>query len=306
MKNSNNNRYIVGLGELLWDCFPTYRRIGGAPANFAYHAAQFGHDALVVSAIGDDEDGRGLVKTLDDHHLPHHLEVVPLPTGTVLIDDSKNNDPKYNINTDVAWSAIPFNKELEEIARNSRVVCYGTLAQYGSVSRDTICRFLNCVPDDCYKIYDINLRDNLGFPLYDLETIQSSILRCNIFKVNIDELDYLVKALPLDVAASDDVVIRSRCLMSRYPNIQYLIVTMGADGSWIFDPVESSHQDTPKVKLVDTVGAGDSFTGAFIGSLLNGKTMQEAHKIAVDTSAYVCTQPEGMPKMLSLCDEIGC
>lgn len=297
MKNSNNNRYIVGLGELLWDCFPTYRRIGGAPANFAYHAAQFGHDALVVSAIGDDEDGRGLVKTLDDHHLPHHLEVVPLPTGTVLIDDSKNNDPKYNINTDVAWSAIPFNKELEEIARNSRVVCYGTLAQYGSVSRDTICRFLDCVPDDCYKIYDINLRDNLGFPLYDLETIQSSILRCNIFKVNIDEFNYLIKELRIDVAGIDDMEIRSRRLMSRYPNIKYLIVTMGVDGSWIFDPVESSHQDTPKVKLVDTVGAGDSFTGAFIGSLLNGKTMQEAHKIAVDTSAYVCTQPEGMPKM---------
>ncbi len=297
MKNSNNNRYIVGLGELLWDCFPTYRRIGGAPANFAYHAAQFGHDALVVSAIGDDEDGRGLVKTLDDHHLPHHLEVVPLPTGTVLIDDSKNNDPKYNINTDVAWSAIPFNKELEEIARNSRVVCYGTLAQYGSVSRDTICRFLDCVPDDCYKIYDINLRDNSGTPLYDLATIQSSILRCNILKVNIDELDYLIKELRIDVAGIDDMEIRSRRLMSRYPNIKYLIVTMGVNGSWIFDPVESSHQDTPKVKLVDTVGAGDSFTGAFIGCLLNGKTMQEAHKIAVDTSAYVCTQPEGMPKM---------
>lgn len=297
MKNSNNNRYIVGLGELLWDRFSTYRRIGGAPANFAYHAAQFGHDALVVSAIGDDEDGRELVKTLDDHHLPHHLEVVPLPTGTVLIDDSNNDDPKYNINTDVAWSAIPFNKELEEIARNSRVVCYGTLAQYGSVSRDTICRFLDCVPDDCYKIYDINLRDNLGFPLYDLETIRSSILRCNIFKVNIDEFNYLIKELRIDVAGIDDMEIRSRRLMSRYPNIKYLIVTMGVNGSWIFDPVESSHQDTPKVKLVDTVGAGDSFTGAFIGSLLNGKTMQEAHKIAVDTSAYVCTQPEGMPKM---------
>lgn len=294
---NNTSRYIVGLGELLWDCFPTYRRIGGAPANFTYHAAQFGHEAIVVSAIGNDDDGRKLVETLDTLHLPHHLEVVPLPTGTVLIDDSNNDDPKYNINTDVAWSAIPYTQALEELARCSRVVCYGTLAQYGSVSRDTVSRFLDAVPDDCYKIYDINLRDNSGTPLYDLATIQSSILRCNILKVNIDELDYLVKALPLDVAASDDVVIRSRCLMSRYPNIKYLIVTMGVNGSWIFDPVESSHQDTPKVKLVDTVGAGDSFTGAFIGSLLNGKTMQEAHKIAVDTSAYVCTQPEGMPKM---------
>lgn len=294
---NNTSRYIVGLGELLWDCFSTYRRIGGAPANFTYHAAQFGHEAIVVSAIGDDDDGRELVETLDTLHLPHHLEVVPLPTGTVLIDDSNNDDPKYNINTDVAWSAIPFNKELEEIARNSRVVCYGTLAQYGSVSRDTICRFLDAVPDDCYKIYDINLRDNLGFPLYDLATIQSSILRCNIFKVNIDEFNYLIKELRIDVAGIDDMEIRSRRLMSRYPNIKYLIVTMGVNGSWIFDPVESSHQDTPKVKLVDTVGAGDSFTGAFIGSLLNGKTMQEAHKIAVDTSAYVCTQPEGMPKM---------
>lgn len=290
-----NNNYVIGLGELLWDCFPSFRRMGGAPANFAFHAGQFGHNTKVISAIGNDKDGDALIKELEKHHLNHQINRVNLPTGIVNIDDSNKNDPHYSINTDVAWSIIPYTKELKEIAENCWAVCFGTLAQYGETSRETIREFLNATQKDCYKIYDINLRSNSGKNYFTDDIIISSLSLCNILKINIDEFGYLSKLFGID--KDNDVETRSKALISLYPNIKILIVTMGTDGSWIFTKDDSSFEKTPKVDVVDVVGAGDSFTGAFIGSILNGKDFKEAHKIAVNVSAYVCTQPDGMPEI---------
>jgi len=296
MKNRNTaTDYVIGIGELLWDCFPTYRRMGGAPANFAYHASQFGFDTLVVSAVGKDADGNALLDNLRLHKLDSYIERTDLPTGTVVVDTSNPNDPHYNINTNVAWGTILFTQELEEIAKNCRAVCFGTLAQYGSVSRNTIMQLLDTVPQGCYKVYDINLRANPGMSLYDDETVVNSISKCNVLKVNLEELQYLSTLFSLDEKAS--VETRSKALIENNPNVKILVVTMGTDGSWVFADNEASFEATPKVKLVDAVGAGDSFTGAFIGSILKGKTIKEAHQLAVKVSAYVCTQPEGMPAM---------
>lgn len=291
-----NQEYIVGIGELLWDCFPSYRRIGGAPSNFAYHASQFGYKGLVISAIGHDQNGEDLIEELEKHNLSYHLERVDLPTGTVSVDMTVMNDPQYTINTDVAWSCIPFTKELVEIAHQCRAVCYGTLAQYGKESRQTIGWFLEAVPQNCYKIYDVNLRENLGVPLYDEETIASSMSKCNVLKVNIGELDYLAGLFHV-ANKNESVNNKAEAIIKMYSNIEILIVTMGTDGSWVFWGKESSFKNTPTVDVVDVVGAGDSFTGAFIGSLLNGKSISGAHKTAVIVSAYVCTQPDGMPVM---------
>jgi len=294
-KRTVASEYVIGIGELLWDCFPTYRRMGGAPANFAYHASQFGFDTLVVSAVGKDADGNALLDNLRLHKLDSYIERTDLPTGTVVVDTSNPNDPHYNINTNVAWGTILFTQELEEIAKNCRAVCFGTLAQYGSVSRNTIMQLLDTVPQGCYKVYDINLRANPGMSLYDDETVVNSISKCNVLKVNLEELQYLSTLFSLDEKAS--VETRSKALIENNPNVKILVVTMGTDGSWVFADNEASFEATPKVKLVDAVGAGDSFTGAFIGSILKGKTIKEAHQLAVKVSAYVCTQPEGMPAM---------
>lgn len=293
MVANKSDSYIIGLGELLWDCFPSFRRMGGAPANFAYHAAQFGHNALVVSAVGNDNDGSELIEKLEEHHLRYQIKKVGLPTGTVNIDDSDKNNPHYTINTDVAWSIIPYSKDMEELAENCRAVCFGTIAQYGETSRETIRKFLNATPNDCYKIYDINLRSNSGKNYFTNDIIISSLLLCNMLKINIDELDYLCKLFDID--QDNDVKTRSKALIKLYSNIKILIVTMGTDGSWVFTKDDSSFEKTPNVKVVDVVGAGDSFTGAFIGCILNGKDFKEAHKIAVNVSAFVCTQPDGMP-----------
>lgn len=294
-EREKDKAYVIGIGELLWDCFPNGRRIGGAPANFAYHVAQFGHQAMVVSAVGSDEDGNNLMIELQNHNLDYNIETVNLPTGVVKIDTSVENDPHYDIKTDVAWSAIPYNTKLETIATKCCAVCFGTLAQYGDISRETIMKVLEIVPSDCLKIYDMNLRNNAETPLYNNETIIKSISKCNILKVNIDEFEYLTKILSLN--ANEKIEKRSKEFMGKYSNIMYLIITMGTDGSWVFQGDKSSFKKTPKVKVNDVVGAGDSFTGAFIGSILNGKTMEEAHRIAVDVSAFVCTQPDGMPEI---------
>ena len=296
MKQMSNRGLVVGIGELLWDCFKDEKRIGGAPANFAYHAAQFGYSGIVISAIGRDDDGEALICELESHKLNYHLERLELPTGTVIIDDSVANQPKYTINTDVAWSAIPYTEELADIASECRAVCYGTLAQYGGETKQTIRLFLTSVPRGCYKIYDINLRENSGQPLYDTETIDSSITLCNVLKVNIDELIYLSKLFDLSGAdVIEGVEVLASSLMAKYDNIEILIVTMDVRGSWMFSKADSSYQETPKVIVRDTVGAGDSFCGSAVACLMNGKTLKEAHRIAVKVAAYVCTQPEGMP-----------
>lgn len=121
-------RFVVGLGEVLRDMFPKGKRLGGAPANFAYHAAQFGHEGLVVSAIGLDKLGSAIIAELDKHSLPYHLDRVSYPTGTVDVDLSNPNAPAYTINTKVAWSHIPFTDELRVIAAHTKAVCFGSLA----------------------------------------------------------------------------------------------------------------------------------------------------------------------------------
>lgn len=294
-EREKDREYVIGIGELLWDCLHDKRRIGGAPANFAYHVAQFGHQTVVVSAIGNDKDGDDLIIELQNHNLDYNIKKVDLPTGVVKIDNSDKNDPHYDIRTDVAWSAIPYDTTLQAIAKKCSAVCFGTLAQYGDISRKTIMKVLDSVPLNCLKIYDMNLRNNAGTPLYNNEIIISSISKCNILKVNLDEFEYLTKILSHN--ASENIEKRSKEFLDKYPNIKYLIVTMGTDGSWVFRGDESSFKKTPKVKVKDVVGAGDSFTGAFIGSILNGKTIDDAHRIAVKVSAYVCTQPNGMPEI---------
>ncbi|MGM9748592.1 MAG: PfkB family carbohydrate kinase, partial [Candidatus Cryptobacteroides sp.] len=151
------NRYIIGMGEALWDCLPEGRKIGGAPANFAYHAGQFGFRSMAVSAVGYDELGREIIEKFDEKGLSHHLPKVDYPTGTVQVTLDDKGVPCYEIKENVAWDNIPYSAELEEIAHNTKVVCFGSLAQRHGVSCDTINRFIDAMPqgEDIYKIFDI-------------------------------------------------------------------------------------------------------------------------------------------------------
>ena len=285
------NNIIVGMGEALWDVLPEGKKIGGAPANFAYHVSQFGFDSRVVSAVGRDELGDEILKVFKEKNLKTQIEQVDYPTGTVQVTLDGEGVPCYEIKEGVAWDNIPFTSALEELAKKTRSVCFGSLAQRSVVSRETINSFLNAMPDgegQC-KIFDVNLRQ--GF--YTKEILCNSMKRCNILKINDEELVTVSRMF-----GYPGIDLQDKCwiLLAKY-NLKMLILTCGVNGSYVFTPGEISFVETPKVEVADTVGAGDSFTATFVAAILKGKPVAEAHKLAVEVSAYVCTQNGAMPEL---------
>lgn len=285
------NDIVVGMGEALWDVLPEGKKIGGAPANFAYHVSQFGLPSRVVSAIGNDPLGREIVENFTSKGLNHLIEEVPYPTGTVQVEIDPAGVPQYDIKENVAWDNIPYTARLEALAGQTRAVCFGSLAQRNVVSRDTINRFLDAMPQtaDSLVVFDVNLRQ--GF--YTKEILCSSMKRCNILKINDEELVTVSRMF-----GYPGIDLQDKCwiLLGKY-NLRMLILTCGINGSYVFTPGNVSFQPTPKVEVADTVGAGDSFTAAFIASLLKGKSVAEAHALAVRTSAFVCTRKGAMPEL---------
>ena len=285
------NDVIVGMGEVLWNMLPEGKRIGGAPANFAYHVSQYGFDSCVVSAVGDDKLGNEILESFDNRYLNYLIEKVPYPTGTVQIELDKAGIPCYEIKENVAWDNIPFTADLEKLARKTRAVCFGSLAQRNTVSRETINRFLDVMSDTAgqYRVFDVNLRQ--GF--YDKEILCNSMKRCNILKINDEELITVSRMFEYPGIDLED---KCRVLLSEY-SLEILILTCGVNGSYVFTRGNVSFVNTPKIEVADTVGAGDSFTATFISAILRGKSIREAHELAVDVSAYVCTQNGAMPEL---------
>lgn len=282
---------VIGMGEALWDVLPDGKKIGGAPANFAYHVKQFGLDSCAVSAIGEDPLGDELIERFDEKNLTYHLDRVPYPTGTVLVQLDAEGVPQYEIKENVAWDNIPYTDTLENLAKETKAFCFGSLAQRNVVSRETINRFLDSIPaeNDPLIVFDINLRQDF----YTKEVIRDSMKKCNVLKINDEELVIVSRLF-----GYPGIDLENKCwlLLGKY-NLKMLILTCGINGSYVFTPGDVSFFPTPKVEVADTVGAGDSFTAAFIASVLKGRSVREAHKTAVETSAYVCTCAGAMPTL---------
>lgn len=282
-------RLVVGLGEVLWDMLPEGRKIGGAPVNFAYHAGQFGIDTMAVSAIGNDKLGEDTIAEMNGKHLNHIFPSVPYPTGSVQVKLDEKGVPAYDIKENVAWDNIPFTNEIESVARSCRAVCFGSLAQRNAVSRNTIRKFIESTPDGCIRIFDINLRQNF----YTSNVIHDSLELCNILKINDEEIMLVSRMFNYDSSNIENVC---RTIMEDF-SLEMVILTCGTKGSYIFTKGGVSFMPTPKVNVADTVGAGDSFTGSFCAAILRGLPVVEAHKKAVEVSAYVCTQNGAMPEI---------
>ena len=284
-----NNTIVVGIGEALWDVLPEGKKIGGAPANFAYHVSQFGLPSRVVSAVGEDKLGAEILDNFREKKLNCMIEQVPYPTGTVQVELDAEGVPCYDIKEGVAWDNIPYTNALEGLAHCTRAVCFGSLAQRSVVSRETINRFLDAMPvtDETLKIFDVNLRQ--GF--YTKEILCNSFQKCNILKINDEELVTVSRMF-----GYPGIDLQDKCwiLLAKY-NLKMLILTCGVNGSYVFTPGNVSFVETPKVEVADTVGAGDSFTATFVAALLKGMSITEAHRLAVDVSAFVCTQNGAMP-----------
>lgn len=285
---------LIGLGEVLWDILPHAsgrgfcKKLGGAPANFAFHVSQLGFHSIVVSAIGIDTLGKKTLEALNEKQLDHHLATVPFPTGTVEVTLDPQGVPTYKINEHVAWDNLPFTNSLRALAGKCRAVCFGSLAQRSQVTRTSIRQFLEATPKECLKVFDINLRQNF----YTKQVIQDSLEMCNFFKINNEELAILRNLF----ACGDMEIDEFLQLLLRDFRLDLLILTCGTAGSYIFSPYEHSFLPTPKVPVVDTVGAGDAFTAAFVCAFLKGSSIIEAHQKAVEVSAFVCTQAGAMPE----------
>lgn len=280
---------IIGIGEILWDIFPEVKVLGGAPANFAYHVSQFGLNGIAVSAIGKDELGKKIKQVLGEKKLNTIIEEVDFPTGTVQVTLNGDGIPQYEICENVAWDNIKFSDKLRKITPSIKTVCFGSLAQRSDVSRKSINDFLDSLNDDVLKVFDINLRQHF----YSKLILEESLRKCNILKINDEEVE-IVRNL-FDWSSLDELGVCKK-ILSDY-HLKVVVLTKGTNGSIVLTQDSVSFRPTPIVKVTDTVGAGDSFTATFVAAILKGKKIEDAHGLAVEVSAFVCTQKGAMPEI---------
>lgn len=248
-----------------------------------------GLDSSAVSSVGKDERGDEALKILEQNGLKVHAYRSDKITGYVKASLDSHGVPTYDFALDTAYDHMPMTEEFLNIAKNTQVCCFGTLAQrqVDGLTRKSVAQFLDAMPQDSLKIFDINLRQSF----YDADVIKSGLERCNVFKCNDDELPIVCKLLGLETLPQDQLY---KVLNEKF-GVKQFIYTCGEHGSDIFFNGEHSHVPTPKVTVADTVGAGDSFTATFIGLTVQGVDFRVAHQTAADVAAYVCTRNGAMP-----------
>jgi fructokinase len=283
---------VIGIGEILWDIFPekSLQIMGGAPANFVFHTAQMGLQSLLISAIGKDDLGLALHKELEQHQIKHQIQMTNYETGSVLVSLDEKGIPTYEIKEPVAWDFIDANETLLATAKLATAICFGSLAQRNEQSHKTILKIVNSTSTNALRIFDINLRQHF----YTKSIIEASMKACNVLKLNEEEL----VQLPLILNWKEGQETNTISNINKYfPNIHTLILTKGAEGSSIYnqDGICLSTLGTPNTTIVDTVGAGDAFTAAFVAYILKGHRIAAAHKKAVELAAFVCSQAGAIP-----------
>jgi fructokinase len=282
-------RIVIGLGEILWDVFPEGKKLGGAPLNFSHHCAQLGAEAYPVSAVGADADGMEIRQILAAKNLPDlHVQTDPAhPTGRVNVT-LKDGKPTYEILRDVAWDYIRVDENLRNFAARADAACFGSLAQRNSASREAIHAFLDAMRPEALRIFDINLRQDF----YNREIIESSLRRANILKLSDEELPVLAAMFDLPGDASAQLH-RLRELF----DLRLVAYTRGGSGSLLLNASETSDHPGLPTEVIDTVGAGDSFTATLCTGLLQNLPLAEINTRANRVAAFVCSQAGATPTL---------
>ena len=281
---------VVGLGEALWDILPSGKHLGGAPLNFAYIASLLGEDAIAATRIGNDSLGDEIRKELGARNFDlSGMQIdAKLPTGTVDVT-FKNGQPLYEIRQPVAWDALEWSPQWREIATSSDAVCFGTLAQRASKSRETIESFLENTPSGSLRVLDINLRR----PFYSPEVIESSLLRANILKLNEVELPEVAAMFGLNRETTEAEI---QAVLHKF-DIEIGLVTCGEHGAIAVRGEEMVRHPGFSVKVRDTIGAGDAFTAAAAHCLLAGLDLERMLAVANRWASWVASQAGGMPPL---------
>lgn len=275
---------IVSFGEVLWDMLPDGKKLGGAPLNLVYHAIKSGCTGAVISAVGTDNLGQELLDEIQKKNIPHFISKNEYPTGTVQVE-LKDGIPRYDIVQNVAWDYISLSDDVKKILSEIKVLCYGSLAVRSDTSYNSLKELISLCSNEVIKFFDINLRT----PYYTTDLVKELLQNCDILKIN--EKEWSILKTELYKGRGDFC----SWLMKQY-KIKMVILTAGSSYSKIYMDHEILYLQTPKVNVVDTVGAGDAFSGAFLASLIQGKSVAEAHKNAVQVSAFVVGQVGACPE----------
>ncbi len=264
---------IISIGEILWDIFPDKKILGGAPANFVFHARQFGSDATLFTALGNDQQGIELEENAVKAGIIMQSSRVSHPTGIADIFLNNEQVPTYKLNDNCSWDHIPLTNKLKKFAEKADLIVFGTIAQRNIESRNTIQEALKLSKSFSKILFDINLR--LDF--YSKEIIEESLNAANYLKLNDEEESVLQNLFNKNIEQ----------IISDF-NLELAILTLGPKGSKIITSNSMSECPAAKCKIVDTVGAGDSFTAFFIINYLKGMSISESQKKASKVAAYVC------------------
>ena len=282
---------MVGLGEILWDMFPEGKKLGGAPANFAYHAKAIGKESVesfIVSKIGNDDFGSEISTMLRGLNIDQSYLGVDskYSTGTVTVDLDEKGSPAYIIDRDVAWDYIP--RIPAEFAQSVDAICFGTLAQRSHVSMNSISQFLTNVPNTALKIFDINLRQSY----YTVDLIENSLEMANVLKINDEEIMVVGNLLGID--AEEENILQE--IIDRY-SLKLGILTKGGEGSTLMSAEKKSSFPGFNVSVQDSVGAGDAFTAAVAVGLLRGYDLGYINECANKLASHVCTVSGATPQI---------
>ena len=294
------NFNVIGVGEVLWDLLLTGPQLGGAPANFAYHAHALGAPTQVITRVGKDDYGREIIRRFHEMGLPETTVQIDdtVPTGTAKVALSGDGLAHFTIQENVAWDHIAVTPEALVAASEAHAICFGSLAQRSEPSRNTIQQLVAETPADALRVFDINLRQQF----YSRGWIEQSLQLANVLKLNDDELPTLAEMFGLTGLPEHQIKHQIEWLAHTF-SLRLVALTRGANGSLLYqkdnDNNEVRWSDCPSrpVKVVDTVGAGDSFTAAMVLGLLRNMHLDEINTIANEVARYVCSQPGATPAL---------
>ena len=283
---------ILSLGEVLWDLFPDGERFGGAPANFACHAAVQGADVTMLSAVGDDQHGRDGIDILSAYGVDVSLMQVisETPTGTVGVEVDDDGKPTFVIHQGSAWDNLTWNDAIASRIATVDAIYFGTLGQRDPVSRATIREAVETAAlAGIPRVLDINLRP----PFFDAEMIRDSVQLASILKLSDDELVEVCSACSISETSRSNVMLQG---LLEFGNLDIVVLTRGKDGAMLITPDDTVTQNGISANVIDTVGAGDSFTASFLIGELRGEPRKQNLRKSCEIAAATCTHAGAVPE----------
>lgn len=287
---SNKRHIVVGLGELLWDLLPSGKQLGGAPANFAYITSLLGDEGIPASRLGQDALGEEAILRLRELGLPTAFiqEDAEHPTGTVQVEVNSAGQPRFEISESVAWDFLDWTPQWQRLAQQADAVCFGSLAQRSDPSRATIRKFVLAVQQrNAVRVFDVNLRQRF----FTAEIVAESMRLATLVKLNHEELPRIMRLFELKHRREED---SARSLLTLH-GLKLVCVTRGNAGSLLLSASECSEHPGFRVKIADTVGAGDAFTAALVHGYLRGTSLAQINENANRVGAWVASQSGATP-----------